>query len=117
MSGGGYTELFIEAGADGVWPQYTDLMEILPTELRGYPVRKLLNLNGSLYAFTYETQIMGDSGVIAGQITSTVKEGETPKENAQSNFGCIGNSFTRDDGDGQIAVFMDDEEYHVFKKI
>ena len=22
-----------------------------------------------------------------------------------------------DDGDGQIAVFMDDEEYHVFKKI
>lgn len=117
VSGGGYTELFIEAGADGVWPQYTDLMEILPTELRGYPVRKLLNLNGSLYAFTYETQIMGDSGVIAGQITSTVKEGETPKENAQSNFGCIGNSFTRDDGDGQIAVFMDDEEYHVFKKI
>ena len=117
VSGGGYTELFIEAGADGVWPQYTDLMEILPTELRGYPVRKLLNLNGSLYAFTYETQIMGDSGVIAGQITSTVKEGETPKENAQSNFGCIGNSFTRDDGDGQIDVFMDDEEYHVFKKI
>ena len=48
---------------------------------------------------------------------SFLKEGETPKENAQSNFGCIGNSFTRDDGDGQIVVFMDDEEYHVFKKI
>ena len=60
---------------------------------------------------------MGDSGVIAWQIASTVKEGETPKENAQSNFGCVGNPFTRDSGDGHIVVFMDDEEYHVFKKV
>ena len=55
--------------------------------------------------------------MIAGQIAFNCKRGRNAeKENAQSNFGCIGNSFTRDDGDGQIAVFMDDEEYHVFRK-
>ena len=117
VSGGGYTELYIETGADGVWPQYTDLLEILPSELHGRTLQKLLNFNGSLYEYTYDVTLVGDSGVIAGQIASTVKEGETPAENAQSNFGCVGNSFTRDDGDGRIAVFMDDEEYHVFKKI
>ncbi len=117
VSGGGYTELFIEAGADGVWPQYTDLLDILPTELHRRSVKKLLSVNGSLYEYTYDLTLVGDSGVIAGQITSTVKEGETPTANAQSNFGCIGNFFTRDDGDGQIGVFMDDEQYHIFKKV
>ena len=79
--------------------------------------QKLLNVDGDLYKYTKATEIMGDSGYVAGEIMSSVESGETPAENAQSNFGCIGSPYTRDSGDGTIRVFMDDDEYHVFEKI
>ena len=53
---------------------------------------------------------------IEGQISSSTQKGEIPTENNQSSFGCIGNSYTKDFGDGTIAVFIDDD-YYRFEKI
>ena len=70
----------------------------------------VLNLNGTLYYGTEETGPMGDSSMVAGQIASSVKEGETPKESGESNFGCIGNSYTRWNA-ASVMVDLGDDWY------
>lgn len=74
----------------------------------------ILNVNDALYYGTDETGPMGDSGCVAGNIRSTVDSGEVPLNNEESNFGCIGNPYTYDEGDGSIMVLMQDEEWHWF---
>ena len=76
----------------------------------------ILKVNNALYYGTKETEIMGDSGAVEGQIRNSVKSGNKPKHNGESNFGCIGNSYTYDDGDGEVLVFLGDNEWHVFKQ-
>ena len=56
---------------------------------------------------------MGNADCVAGKITSSVNINEIPKQNGESNFGCIGNPYTYDT-DGSIAVFLEDGEYHTF---
>lgn len=77
----------------------------------------ILKYNDSLYYGTDETGPMGDSGCVAGEIISSVKSGEIPTENGQSNFGCVGNPYTKEDGDGRIMVMLDDEIYYFFIKM
>lgn len=74
----------------------------------------ILKVNDTLYYGTDETGPMGDSECVEGEIISTVDEGEVPTENGCSNFGCVGNAYTYDTGDGFIMVFMDDEKWHCF---
>lgn len=81
---------------------------------REVPAEIILKVNNTLYYGTDETGPMGDSGCVEGQILSTVEEGAIPTENGSSNFGCVGNSYTFDSGDGFIMVFMDDEAWHCF---
>lgn len=78
---------------------------------------KLLKMNDILYYDTGKTGVMGDSGCIAGYIQSSVENSKTPEKNQESNFGCVGNPFTFDEGEGWIMVFMDDGEYHFFERI
>ena len=59
---------------------------------------------GILYYGTDETGPMGDSGCIGGHIESSVSKDNIPNEHEQSNFGCIGNPYTYDDGNGTIMV-------------
>ena len=54
--------------------------------------------DGNLYYKTDETGPMGDSGCVSGYISSTVEFDKTPKQNGQSNFGCVGNPYTFDYG-------------------
>ena len=61
-----------------------------------------------------KTEDAEDSGCIGGHIESSVFKDNIPNEHEQSNFGCIGNPYTYDDGSGMIMVFMDNEEYHIF---
>lgn len=70
---------------------------------------RILMVNDKLYYGTSETGPMGDAESVDGKILSTVENAEIPNENGQSNFGGIGNSFTKDDGNGAIMVFVDDE--------
>lgn len=74
----------------------------------------ILKVNDTLYYGTDETGPMGDADCVEGQILSTVEEGTIPTENGSSNFGCVGNSYTFDFGDGFIMVFMEDEKWHCF---
>lgn len=74
----------------------------------------ILKINDKLYYGSEETGPMGDSGCIGGEITSTVDVDDMPTENGCSNFGCVGNSYTRDEGDGFIMVFMENGEWRCF---
>lgn len=74
----------------------------------------ILMVNETLYYGTDEVGPMGDAGCVAGRISSAVNLGEIPSQNGESNFGCIGNPYTSDFGDGMIMVLMEDEAYHVF---
>lgn len=76
----------------------------------------ILKVNDTLYYGTGETGPMGDADCVEGQILSTVEEGTVPTENGSSNFGCVGNHYTFDSGDGFIMVFLDDEKWYCFYK-
>lgn len=76
----------------------------------------ILKINNVLYYGTEETGPMGDADAVAGHIQSSVGPTETPLNNEESNFGCIGYPYTRDEGDGWIMVFMDDGKYHIFSR-
>ncbi|MBS6395971.1 MAG: hypothetical protein KH452_02285 [Clostridiales bacterium] len=64
----------------------------------------VIRVNDTLYYGSDETGPMGDSGCIEGHIASSVESTEIPGENGVSNFGCVGNPYTYDDGDGAIMV-------------
>ncbi|MDD4844793.1 MAG: hypothetical protein PHU31_10785 [Anaerotignum sp.] len=74
----------------------------------------ILKVNDTLYYGTDEVGPMGDSGCVEGKIKSSVESNAIPTENGSSNFGCIGNSYTFDYGDGFIMVVLDDEAWHCF---
>ncbi len=74
---------------------------------------RLLMVNDTLFYGTDQTGPMGDSEAVAGEITSETSEGAVPTENGQSNFGCVGSSYTM--GEETIMVQID-EEWFVFEK-
>lgn len=80
------------------------------------PEERMIMTNGKLYYGTSETGPMGDSGCVDGEILSSVEKDRIPTENGESNFGYIGNSFTKDDGDGAIMVFIEDEWFWFYAK-
>lgn len=80
------------------------------------PEERILMVNDKLYYGTSEIGPMGDSGCIDGEIISSVEKDKIPTENGQSNFQCIGNSFTKDEGNGGIMVFIDDEWFWFYSK-
>lgn len=75
---------------------------------------KILKVNDTLYYGSDETGPMGDADAVEGYILDTVEAGNVPAENGVSNFGCVGNPYTYDFGDGWVMVFMEDEAYHIF---
>ena len=75
---------------------------------------QLFMINGKLYYGTDEVGPMGDASAVEGKIASSVDSTEIPLQNAESNFGCIGNPYTYDFDDGMIMILMDDDEYHIF---
>ena len=75
----------------------------------------LLMAGGKLYYGTSEIGPMGDAGSVDSHITASLKPEETPDTEGQSNFGCIGNPYTRDFGDGMIMVVSEDKEWHIFR--
>lgn len=77
---------------------------------------RILMINDKLYYGTSETGPMGDSEYVDGEIVSSVEKDKMPTENGQSNFGYVGNSFTKDDGDGEIMVFIEDEWFWFYNK-
>ncbi len=79
-----------------------------------YPYAPMLNVNGTVYYGTDEIGPMGDSGAVGGYIEKSVSKYTIPDYHGQSNFGCIGNPYTFDDGSGIIQVLMEDGEYHIF---
>lgn len=111
---GFYRIVFSELSAKELYQNYVDLDALEEEQQQGIAI---LKINNSLYYDTGETGPMGDSGAVGGHIQSTVDENKVPQENEESNFGCIGNPYTWDAGDGMIMVFMDDEEYHVFQRM
>ena len=78
------------------------------------PEKCILKMNNRLFYGTGEAGVTGDSGCIGGMITYNVTEGEIPTENGSSNFGCVGNLYTRDDGSDTIMVMIGGEWY-IFK--
>lgn len=76
----------------------------------------ILRINDILYYDTSETGPMGAADAVEGYIQTSVQENEIPAENEESNFGCVGNAYTKDSGNGWIMVLMDDEEWHIFKR-
>lgn len=70
---------------------------------------KILMVNGKLYYGTEEKGPMGDAGCIGGKIVSSVASDQVPTQEGQSNFGGVGNSYTKVDGEDGIMVFVDDE--------
>ena len=69
----------------------------------------LIRLGGSLYQYGGGgEEPMGSSDSVTGQIRSSVKSGEEPHEDGQSNFGGIGNSYCWSDGDEEAVVRVDD---------
>ena len=56
---------------------------------------------------------MGDANAVEGEIVSSVDSNEIPSQNAESNFGCIGNPYTYDFDDGWVMILMDDGLYHI----
>lgn len=107
--------------SDGVYYEYQgyedieEIYELFMAEST-YMDKYILKVNDTLYYGTDEIGPMGDSGYVAGKIESSVSETETPEKNGESNFGCIGNSYTYDT-DGSIMVFMEDEEWHWFHRL
>ena len=79
-----------------------------------YPETPMLNVNGNLYYGTDETGPMGDSGAVGGYIEASVGKYGVPANHGESNFGCIGNPYTREDESYKIQVLMDDGQYHWF---
>lgn len=77
--------------------------------------KQSLMIGGNLYYATEETGPMGDAGAVGGHILSATKKTEIPSVNGQSNFGEVGNPYTRDDGDGMIQVLVG-EEYRFFQR-
>ena len=75
------------------------------------PEERILMINDKLYYGTLETGPMGDSGCVEGEITSSVEKNKIPSENGQSNFGNIGSHYTKDDGNGQVMVSIEDKWY------
>lgn len=73
----------------------------------------LLVVDGALYRGTAEVGPMGDSDCVGGHITSSVRKGEIPSEEGQSNLDSIGSPYTWDSGDGMIMVSVDGE-WHIF---
>ena len=47
-------------------------------------------------------------------IESSVGAGNIPTENRSSNFGAVGNAYSKDTGNGKILVLMEDGKYHWF---
>lgn len=69
----------------------------------------MLYANGQLYQLLGDQEEpMGDSGSVAGEILSAVPPEETPQTEGQSNFGSVGNPYTRDDGNGELVVLIED---------
>lgn len=70
----------------------------------------ILKVNDTLYYGSEETGPMGDAGCIEGKIASSVASTEVPEENGASNFGCVGNPYTYDEGDHAIMVYVGGEK-------
>ena len=81
--------------------------------------KMLLRLEENLYEGEMNAESigpMGDSGCVGGVIESSVDPNEVPKKVGQSNFGCIGNSYTAEDDTGIIQVYIEGNWY-TFKKV
>lgn len=75
---------------------------------------RILFVDGKYYYGTYETGPMGDADAVAGHIKTSIDENSIPFNDAESNFGCVGNPYTYDYGEGWIQVLLEDGEYHIF---
>ena len=73
------------------------------------PEERIIMINDKLYYGTEETGPMGDSGCVDGEIISSVEKDEIPTENGQSNFGALGNPYTKDYGNGEVMVNINDQ--------
>lgn len=92
---------------EGEWV-YCKLREAAQQDAPLNNLKPMLMVDGKLYL---------DTGVIVepvtsitafdNEITSTVDQSEKPKEDGQSNFGCVGNSYAVDDKG--IIVIIDDK--------
>ncbi|RKI40715.1 hypothetical protein D7V86_16935 [bacterium D16-51] len=74
-----------------------------------------LYVEGRVFCGTEKTGPMGDSSVIGGKISSAVGADEIPQKEGESNFGCIGNSYTKSYGEDWIMVSIG-EEWYVFEE-
>lgn len=77
---------------------------------------RVLIVDGTIYYGTSETGPMGDSDAVDGYIQSSLEPDVIPYEEGQSNFGCVGNPYTWDTGDGSIMVLSEDDEWHIFER-
>lgn len=77
---------------------------------------RILIVDGKIYYGTSKIGPMGDAGSVDGHISSSVSPDGIPYEEGQSNFGCVGNPYTWDFGDGAIMVLSEDEEWHIFER-
>lgn len=75
---------------------------------------RMVMVDGMLYKDTGITSHVPRCGVMDGEISSTVKVGEKPVEDNQSNFGN-GYGYQRGVAEGRIEVYMD-EKWQVFSK-
>ena len=76
----------------------------------------ILKINDTLYYGTDEVGPMGDSGCVEGEILSSVDNDLIPTENGSSNFGCVGNPYTYDFGDGEIMIALEDNWHFFYAK-
>ena len=60
------------------------------------------------------TDKYGNSYTFEKTIESSVGAGNIPSENRSSNFGAVGNAYSKDTGNGKILVLMEDGKYHWF---
>ncbi|MBO4280301.1 MAG: hypothetical protein J5872_00445 [Lachnospiraceae bacterium] len=60
------------------------------------------------------TDKYGNSYTFEKTIESSVGAGNIPTENRTSNFGAVGNAYSKDTGNGKILVLMEDGKYHWF---
>ena len=96
------TEQYVETQSE---PDTTEVPEDIP---------RMVMVDGELYKDTGSTSYVLRCGVMDGEITSTVKEGEIPTKDNQSNFG-EGYGYQRGVVEGRIEVYMD-EKWQVFSK-
>lgn len=90
---------------------------ILPPEIADAEFgNRILIVDGKMYYGTPEIGPMGDAGAVDGNISSSVSPDAIPYDEGQSNFGCEGNPYTWDYGDGTIMVLSEDEEWHIFER-